>query len=157
MKVGLLALMASFALVVGFPLAGMAGPPDTDMDTVPDTSDNCPTVANPLQTDTDGDTAGDACDKCSTDFETATQLACDVDTDGYGNYCDCDYDQDNFCGGTDFNAFQGNFGSAGVTITDQDCDSFTGGTDFNRFQAGFGGPPGPSGLGCAGSIPCNVP
>lgn len=35
---------------------------DTDGDGVADSSDNCPTVSNPLQGNTDGDTFGDACD-----------------------------------------------------------------------------------------------
>ena len=35
---------------------------DTDNDGVPDVSDNCPNVSNPLQGNTDGDTQGDACD-----------------------------------------------------------------------------------------------
>ncbi|MGD0204845.1 MAG: VWA domain-containing protein, partial [Dehalococcoidia bacterium] len=39
---------------------------DTDGDTVPNTTDNCPTVANPTQTNSDGDTLGDACDNCPT-------------------------------------------------------------------------------------------
>ena len=36
--------------------------PDSDGDGVPDTSDNCPLVANPSQVDADGDGTGDACD-----------------------------------------------------------------------------------------------
>lgn len=43
--------------------AGVTTPlPDSDGDGVPDLSDNCPAVANALQTDTDGDGSGDACD-----------------------------------------------------------------------------------------------
>lgn len=41
---------------------GDAAPPDTDTDGIPDSSDNCPSVANPGQADLDGDTIGDACD-----------------------------------------------------------------------------------------------
>ena len=41
---------------------------DTDNDTIPDSSDNCPTVANPNQTDSDGDGVGDACDECPLDM-----------------------------------------------------------------------------------------
>jgi hypothetical protein len=37
-------------------------PPDGDGDGVPDSSDNCPTVANTDQKDADADGAGDACD-----------------------------------------------------------------------------------------------
>jgi hypothetical protein len=36
-------------------------PGDSDGDTVPDATDNCPLVPNPAQTDTDGDGIGDAC------------------------------------------------------------------------------------------------
>jgi len=35
---------------------------DSDDDSVPDSSDNCMSVANPDQADTDGDVVGDACD-----------------------------------------------------------------------------------------------
>jgi hypothetical protein len=37
-------------------------PPDDDNDTVPNSSDNCPAIANTDQQDTDGDGTGDACD-----------------------------------------------------------------------------------------------
>lgn len=39
-----------------------ADPMDTDGDGVPDTVDNCPSIANPDQVDYDGDLQGDACD-----------------------------------------------------------------------------------------------
>jgi hypothetical protein len=43
-------------------LTGGPGPVDSDGDGVPDTSDNCPSTANPDQHNADGDFAGDACD-----------------------------------------------------------------------------------------------
>jgi hypothetical protein len=35
---------------------------DTDMDTIPDATDNCPTTPNVTQVNSDGDAYGDACD-----------------------------------------------------------------------------------------------
>lgn len=66
MKVSLMALAFGFCLVVGLPLAAMAGPDptggsDTDSDTVKDGFDNCKDVSNTDQSDTDHDGCGDAC------------------------------------------------------------------------------------------------
>jgi len=61
--------------------------PDADGDGVPDTQDNCPTVANPDQTDSDGDGVGDACDQCpGTPAATLTTgTGCSID-----QLCPCD-------------------------------------------------------------------
>jgi len=85
-----------------------APPMDTDGDGVPDTADNCPTVANASQADADSDGVGDACDNCvnvanpRVTPDAATFLAAnpwatltgdqrDDDHDGYGNKCDAKF------------------------------------------------------------------
>ncbi|MDP9299430.1 MAG: thrombospondin type 3 repeat-containing protein [Actinomycetota bacterium] len=76
---------------------------DSDGDGVPDSTDNCPSVANANQTDTDGDGIGDACDSTpngpdadgdgvpdSTDNcpNAANANQTDTDGDGIGDACD---------------------------------------------------------------------
>jgi len=97
--------------------------PDTDGDGVPDGTDNCTEDVNPDQLDTDGD--------------------------GIGNVCDCDFNQDDFCGGPDFTLFIGCFnqptgGDATCEAADMNGDGFVGGPDFTLFIGGFNGPPGPA-------------
>ncbi|HEY0099934.1 MAG TPA: thrombospondin type 3 repeat-containing protein [Pyrinomonadaceae bacterium] len=70
---------------------------DDDDDGIPDTSDNCPTVANQDQTDTDGDGQGNACDPDDDNdgvpdgSDNCRYLAnpdqADTDDDGRGNAC----------------------------------------------------------------------
>jgi len=121
---------------VGTPQAAKAGPglafaydlgcacvSDTDSDGVCDATDNCINVANPDQWDTNGD--------------------------GIGNLCDCDFNNDNFCGGPDFTLFIGCFnrptgGNATCEAADMNGDGFVGGPDFTLFIGGFNGPPGPA-------------
>jgi len=72
---------------------GIPDPCDTDddNDTIPDTTDNCPLVANPDQADPDGDGLGDACDNCPL---VANPDQIDTDGDGLGDVCDDDDDND---------------------------------------------------------------
>jgi len=69
---------------------------DTDLDGVPDSTDNCPGVPNPTQADTDSDGTGDACDveECDgvdndgdgqIDEGVTTTYYQDADGDTYGN------------------------------------------------------------------------
>jgi hypothetical protein len=88
----------------------IAGGVDTDGDTIPDATDNCPTVANTNQADGDADGVGDLCDNCTAIANprvpggAATFLAAnpwatlsgeqrDDDHDGFGNICDGDFDE----------------------------------------------------------------
>jgi len=110
------------AAAVGVSVAD-PGACDEDGDGVPDGADNCTDLANPTQVDTDGD--------------------------GIGNACDCDLNQDNFCGGPDFTLFIGCFnqptgGDATCEAADMNGDGFVGGPDFTLFIGGFNGPPGPA-------------
>jgi hypothetical protein len=57
---------------------------DSDGDGVPDTSDNCPTIANADQHDHDGDGRGDVCDVCPH----LVDAGGDADGDGVGDACD---------------------------------------------------------------------
>ena len=131
MKISVLATMVAI-LLIGFPVASFAGiVPDTDNDGVLDPFDNCIAVAN------------------------AAPIDCDSDVDGYGNMCDCDFNNDYGCGGPDFGPFVGDFGFPETPLggTDMNCDGGVGGPDFGLFVGGFLGTPGPSGKACAGSHP----
>ncbi len=102
---------------------------DSDGDGVLDAQDNCILVPN-------GPAGGPA-----------NQV--DSDADGFGNVCDCDFDQDGFCGIADFNVFLPDFQAStdGGTGTDMDSDGFVAISDFNLFLPGFvSSEPGPSAL-----------
>lgn len=108
-------------------------PIDSDNDGITDDADNCILVPN-------GPTLPDAGGN--------TQL--DTDGDGIGNSCDCDFNQDDFCGGPDFTVFIGCFnqstsGSPECEAADMNGDGFVGGPDFTLFIGGFNAPPGGEG------------
>lgn len=128
MKTGVLVSIVA-ALLIGFPIASLAGVvPDTDNDGILDPNDNCVLIPN------------------------ASPLDCDTDIDGYGNRCDCDFDDNFGCGASDFGLFGMDFGMAGALETDMNCDGGVGATDFGLFGMQFGGQPGPSGKSCAGMV-----
>jgi len=68
---------------------GPVAPTDTDNDGVPDTLDNCPLIANPLQRDSDNDGIGDLCDTApggpgTTPTPIPTPTACGVGSGSCG-------------------------------------------------------------------------
>jgi hypothetical protein len=114
-------------------------------------------AANPDQSDpndADGDGWLDGEDNCSIDANADQR---DTDSDGFGNVCDGDFNQDGTVGGADFAIFAQFYGKAaspGNRETDMDGDGLVGGNDFGLFRVGWGALPGPSGLACAGEVPC---
>lgn len=102
---------------------------DLDDDGVADPDDNCVAVAN-------GPLAG-------------PNDQVDDDADGFGNVCDCDFDQDGACNIDDFAIFLPDFaaGAPGALATDMNADGSVGIDDFSLFLPGFArGAPGPSAL-----------
>jgi subtilisin family serine protease len=84
-------------------LAVFHGPDDFDGDGVPDSSDNCPNVANADQSDIDSDLLGDVCDPDDDNdrvpdardaFPSDPSESVDTDNDGIGNNADTDDDND---------------------------------------------------------------
>ena len=114
-------------------------PPDADGDGVPDASDNCVDVAN-----------GAPLGVC------AAQL--DTDQDGYENVCDADFDNDGVVSLADLHLILQHIGEQNA-LYDLNCDGAVGLDNITRTldEAKAYVLPGPSGLACAGSIPCPVP
>lgn len=137
MKTGVLTAMI-FALMVGFPIASMAGlAPDADGDGIPDVLDNCDQVAN----------AG-----------VGTGGNCDTNQDGFGNMCDADLDQTGVVNVKDLGVWraQNALGAGGNLAADMDCSGVINVKDLGRWRSINADPSlFSSGLSCAGTIPCS--
>jgi len=90
---------------------------DTDGDGVPDSRDNCSTVKNPDQRDTD--------------------------TDGYGDACDADINNDGIVNSIDLSIVRGAFGTRTRT-GDQNGDGVVNALDLSAVRRLFSSRPGPS-------------
>ncbi len=132
-------------LAIGLSVSSFAGGgTDTDGDGLVDTSDDCTVVPNgPALSTPPG---------CWTGTE---QL--DGDQDGYGNPCDTDTNND---GATGLDDVAATFAEAAIVGTnpvfDFNCDGAAGLDDVAAAfaDASVVANPGPSGLACAGTIPC---
>jgi hypothetical protein len=100
---------------------------DADGDGVPSTGDNCLSASNPDQRDTNAD--------------------------GFGNACDADFNQDDVVNAVDLGRLKSLFFSTDAD-TDLNGDGVVNAADLANLKSRFFKPPGPSGLGCAGTIPC---
>ncbi len=113
-------------------------PWDTDGDGVSDYSDNCVEVPNGPY--------GGAC---------ASQE--DGDMDGFGNACDTDVNNDGATSYADVSLVRAAVDETSTDpVYDFNCDGGTGVDDLIRVQGESQSQtvPGPSGLSCAGTIPC---
>jgi hypothetical protein len=108
--------------------------------------------------DGDGDGVCDEADDCS-QVPNPSQL--DSDFDGYGNACDPDYSNNGIVGSTDAQLLTAVLPSAFpdpayAAVLDADGDGEIDDAELLLLSQHLGGPPGPSGLACAGSAPCTA-
>lgn len=136
---GVLALSLSLALALGVSTK-VDAVSDVDGDGVVDELDNCLLVPN-------GPALG-------TGLCVAQE---DADQDGYGNPCDTDVDNDGATGLSDVNLVAQAYALPFDAAMDINCDGLAGGIDDVTTTLGAATTyalPGPSGLACAGTVPC---
>lgn len=122
----------------------------------------CSTVTFAM--DTDGDGYLDVEDNCTLIANGAPEPDLrDADLDGFGNACDGDFDNNGYVTTMDFGVFLQCYQTGSGPALDPDCEGSdmdgSGVVDIDDFNNHFlpafqAGTPGPSGLVCAGSIPC---
>lgn len=116
---------ASGVLYDNIDFGPLGGEVDSDGDGIADDVDNCTLVANAPQRDTDGD--------------------------GFGNFCDADFDNNCTINFADLGILKGNF-FTGDRLTDLDGNGTVNFTDLGLLKASFFGTPGPSAIGpCVGT------
>ena len=130
MKISLMAVVAGFCLVVGLPLAAMAGP-----------TPGGPSAA-------DGDGIEDFFDNCYLDANADQK---DFDHDGCGNVCDSDSNNDGLVNALDLTAFKATYlkgeGSPGYNSAyDATCDGLVNALDLTVFKGNYLQTAGPSGF-----------
>jgi hypothetical protein len=163
-----------FLNTVSIPLSAFAGIQLSDVHAIRFDFDQTPAggllladIALSDLLDSDGDGVGDRHDNCTA---VANPSQRDANQDGYGNLCDADVDENGVVGASDAKTIRlcfgrsvapGACGDAPGCAQDPDCaesdldgDGMVGGREFNRLRKLFGQPQGPSGLACAGVIPC---
>ncbi len=105
-------------------IINLVPPPDADSDGMADVADNCVSVANANQ--------------------------CDSDSDGYGNRCDGDLNNNGATNAQDTTLFRQQLGQPSVGPTyhkaDLNCNGAVNAQDTTLFRQLLGAPPGPSGL-----------
>jgi len=104
--------------------------------------------------DSDGDGLFDAQDNCPI---TPNPDQLDFDMDGFGQICDADFNNDGLVGIPDWNLFRSSFSLSvppGDPSLDMNSDGTIGIPDLNLLRAHAFKPAGPSGLYCAGTVPC---
>jgi Dockerin type I domain/Thrombospondin type 3 repeat len=142
---------------------------DQDGDGFIDTLDNCPSNANADQADGDSDGRGNVCDNCSATANMVTgavpnsqglvKAQLDSDADGYGNACDADVNNSGSVTATDYSILRSVIGKAynfsfNAAKSDLNASGSVTATDYSILRSRIGSTPGPSGLACAGTIPC---
>ncbi len=133
----LIVLGCAALLALAVSISGFAGPvDDTDNDGIPDNQDNCVVVPNGPLLGTGSCVAQE-----------------DADMDGYGNPCDLDVNNN---GAVDLIDLSNNFLTQGAigTAHDYNCNGAVDLLDLSESFLRQGEIPGPSGLACAGTIPC---